>query len=94
MLASVGCAVKWMIRFRKDCFELSAAQAMFWTISTNGGPQGNAQVRGRSLVFRLTAWDSTASFLLVAVATALLYCGLSTNLRRSSERLLADEMDV
>jgi two-component system, OmpR family, heavy metal sensor histidine kinase CusS len=52
-------------------------------------------VRGRmSLAFQLTAWYSTASFLLVAVATGLLYFGLSTNLKRLSEQLLADEVDV
>src|ERR1700746_1564837 len=94
MLASAGCAVRGMIRFRSACFELSAAEGLFWTILTNGGPRGEAQVRGRSLAFRLTAWYSTASFLLVALATALLYYGLSTNLKRLSEQLLADEMDV
>jgi two-component system heavy metal sensor histidine kinase CusS len=58
----------------------------------NGKP-GTA-ARGASLAFRLTAWYSTASFLLVASATGLLYFGLSGNLKRLSEQLLADELDV
>jgi two-component system heavy metal sensor histidine kinase CusS len=50
--------------------------------------------RGLSLAFRLAAWSTAASFLLVAVATGALYLGVSTNLKRLSEQLLADELDV
>lgn len=50
--------------------------------------------RGRSLAFRLTAWYTTASFLLVAAATAFLYYGISASLKRISEQMLADELDV
>jgi two-component system heavy metal sensor histidine kinase CusS len=50
--------------------------------------------RGQSLAFRLTAWYTTASFLLVAVATLFLSYGISASLRRISEQMLADELDV
>ena len=56
--------------------------------------EGGAAARGTSLAFRLTAWYSTASFLLVSTAVGLLYYGLSGNLKRLSEQLLADELDV
>jgi two-component system, OmpR family, heavy metal sensor histidine kinase CusS len=56
--------------------------------------ESGSAARGTSLAFRLTAWYSTASFLLVAAATGLLYFGLSGNLKRLSEQLLADELDV
>ena len=67
---------------------------MFSKVRIRTRPSHSAPRRGLSLAFRLTAWYSTASFLLVAVATGLLYFGLSTNLKRLSEQLLADEVDV
>lgn len=51
-------------------------------------------LRGNSLAFRLTAWYTTASFLLVAAATLFLYYGISASLKRISEQMLADELDV
>jgi two-component system heavy metal sensor histidine kinase CusS len=42
----------------------------------------------------LTAWYTTASFLLVAAATLLLYLDLADNLRRISEQSLVDELNV
>jgi len=42
----------------------------------------------------LTAWYTTASFLVVAVATGLLYLGLATNLRKISEQIVLDQLDV
>ena len=51
--------------------------------------------RGRlSLAVRLTAWYSTASFLLVALATLALYLALADNIRHISEQMLVDELDV
>jgi two-component system heavy metal sensor histidine kinase CusS len=47
-----------------------------------------------SLAVRLTAWYTTASFLLVAAATLLLYVDLADNLRRISEQSLIDELNV
>jgi two-component system, OmpR family, heavy metal sensor histidine kinase CusS len=47
-----------------------------------------------SLAVRLTAWYTTASFLLVAAATLLLYVDLADNLRRISEQSLLDELNV
>jgi two-component system heavy metal sensor histidine kinase CusS len=42
----------------------------------------------------LTAWYTTASFIVVVAATALLYIGLADNLRKISEQSLIDEVDV
>jgi two-component system heavy metal sensor histidine kinase CusS len=42
----------------------------------------------------LTAWYTTASFLVVTVATGSLYFGLAENLRTISEQSLLDEVDV
>jgi two-component system heavy metal sensor histidine kinase CusS len=42
----------------------------------------------------LTGWYTTASFLVVAVATGLLYFGLATNLRKISEQIVLDQFDV
>ena len=50
--------------------------------------------RGLSLAFRLTAWYSVTSFFLVSVTTGLLYFGVAASLKRLSEQLLADELDV
>ena len=49
---------------------------------------------GLSLAVQLTAWYSTASFVLVALSTLLLYLGLANNLKHLSEQLLLDEVDV
>ncbi len=50
--------------------------------------------RGLSLAFRLTTWYSVTAFLLVSATTGLLYFGVAASLRRLSEQLLADELDV
>jgi two-component system heavy metal sensor histidine kinase CusS len=50
--------------------------------------------RGRSLAVLLTAWYTTASFVVVAVATGSLYLVLANNLRKISEQALLDELDV
>jgi hypothetical protein len=63
-------------------------------MSSKARTEGGAAAHGTSLAFRLTAWYSTASFLLVATAVGLLYYGLSGNLKHLSEQLLADELDV
>ncbi|HKD08910.1 MAG TPA: heavy metal sensor histidine kinase [Bryobacteraceae bacterium] len=42
----------------------------------------------------LTGWYTTASFLVVAIATGLLYFGLATNLREISEQTVLDQLDV
>jgi two-component system heavy metal sensor histidine kinase CusS len=67
---------------------------MFWKARKGTPTPPEAAPRGLSLAFRLTAWYSSACFLLVAIATALLYFGLAANLKRLSEQLLADEVDV
>lgn len=46
------------------------------------------------LAFLLTAWYTTAAFLLVAFATGVLYLGIAENLRQLSEQMLLDELDV
>jgi two-component system heavy metal sensor histidine kinase CusS len=50
--------------------------------------------RGLSLAFRLTAWYSVTSFLLVSATTGLLYFGVAASLKKLSEQLLADELNV
>ena len=50
--------------------------------------------RGASLALLLTAWYTSASFVVVAVATGLLYLALSDNLRKISEQSLLDEVEV
>jgi two-component system heavy metal sensor histidine kinase CusS len=65
-------------------------------------PAGSEQVsslkvrgwRGASLAGLLTAWYTAASFVVVVVATALLYLGLADNLRKISEQSLTDEVEV
>jgi two-component system heavy metal sensor histidine kinase CusS len=47
-----------------------------------------------SLALILAIWYTASSFLIVAVVTGLLYFGLETNLKRLSEQILADELDV
>jgi two-component system heavy metal sensor histidine kinase CusS len=49
---------------------------------------------GASLAVLLTAWYTSASFVVVAVATGLLYLALADNLRRISEQSLLDEVEV
>lgn len=49
---------------------------------------------GASLALLLTAWYTSASFVVVAVATALFYVALADNLRKISEQSLLDEVDV
>jgi len=53
-----------------------------------------ARWHGASLAALLTAWYTTASFLVVAGATGSFYLGLADNLRRISEQSLKDELDV
>jgi two-component system heavy metal sensor histidine kinase CusS len=55
----------------------------------------NSRARGgASLALLLTAWYTSASFLVVAIATGLLYLALADNLRRISEQSLLDEVEV
>ncbi len=42
----------------------------------------------------LAFWYTASSFLIVAAITALLYFGLAENLRKLSEQIMADELDV
>jgi two-component system heavy metal sensor histidine kinase CusS len=49
---------------------------------------------GASLALLLTVWYTTASFVVVAAATGLLYLALADNLRKISEQSLLDELDV
>lgn len=55
----------------------------------------SAQGRGgASLALLLTAWYTSASFVVVAVASGLFYLALADNLRKISEQSLLDEVDV
>jgi two-component system heavy metal sensor histidine kinase CusS len=47
-----------------------------------------------SLALMLAVWYTASSFLIVAVVTGLLYFGLATNVKRLSEQIMADELDV
>jgi two-component system heavy metal sensor histidine kinase CusS len=47
-----------------------------------------------SLAFRLTAWYTVSSLLLVLAATGTLYWALVTNLKRASDLFLADKVHV
>jgi two-component system, OmpR family, heavy metal sensor histidine kinase CusS len=47
-----------------------------------------------SLALMLAVWYTASSFLIVAAITALLYFGLAENLRKLSEQIMADELDV
>jgi len=49
---------------------------------------------GASLALLLTAWYTSASFAVVAIATGLLYLALADNLRKISEQSLLDEVEV
>jgi two-component system heavy metal sensor histidine kinase CusS len=60
------------------------------TPSADSGPGGIWS----SLALQLTAWYTTALFLLVAAATLLLYVDLADNLRTISEQSLLDELNV
>jgi two-component system, OmpR family, heavy metal sensor histidine kinase CusS len=62
------------------------------TPSATDSPNGGSS--GISLAALLTAWYTTAAFVVVTVSTALLYFGLADNLRRISEQSLLDELDV
>jgi two-component system heavy metal sensor histidine kinase CusS len=66
---------------------------MFWKTLTGLSPR-SGRPGGASLSLLLTAWYTTASFLVVAVATGSFYVGLADNLRRISEQSLLDELDV
>jgi two-component system heavy metal sensor histidine kinase CusS len=46
------------------------------------------------LALLLTAWYTSASFVVVAIATGLLYFALADNLRKISEQSLLDEVEV
>ena len=65
---------------------------MSWKVP-NGADKAGSSVWS-SLAVQLTAWYTTASFLLVAAATLLLYVNLADNLRRISEQSLLDELNV
>jgi len=60
-------------------------------IPTDNSPRARG---GASLALLLTAWYTTASFIVVAIATGLLYLALADNLRKISEQSLLDEVEV
>jgi len=66
---------------------------MSWKVP-NGASKAEKSSVWPSLAVQLTAWYTTASFLLVAAATLLLYLNLADNLRRISEQSLLDELNV
>jgi two-component system heavy metal sensor histidine kinase CusS len=66
---------------------------MFSKIPKDSNSNGNEK-SGASLALLLTAWYTTASFIVVAAATGLLYLALANNLRKISEQSLLDELDV
>ena len=66
---------------------------MFWR-TPRAVKTGSGRWPGSSLALLLTAWYTTASFIVVVAATALLYIGLADNLRKISEQSLIDEVDV
>ena len=59
-------------------------------------PRGHERPgRGGSLAFLLTAWYTSATLLVLATVTALLYYALADNLvRKISEQSLTDEVEV
>jgi two-component system heavy metal sensor histidine kinase CusS len=66
---------------------------MFWKTPKRGNPQSGVW-GGTSLAVLLTAWYTTASFVVVAVTIGSLYLVLANNLRKISEQALLDELDV
>src|SRR5438128_2430214 len=92
--AFAGCDPRWTIPSHGSCFEPFEASVMLSRVRSSIHHLRSTPPLGHSLAFRLTAWYTTASLLAVAVATGLLYFGLSTNLKKLSEQLLADELDV
>lgn len=50
--------------------------------------------RGWSLAFRLTAWYTGAAFILIVLATGILYLALSANLDRNTDLFLSDKVHV
>jgi two-component system heavy metal sensor histidine kinase CusS len=67
---------------------------MFWQILTRIARVRGGPAQAPSLAFLLALWNMAASFLMVALVTGLLYFGLATNLKKLSEQILADELDV
>jgi len=63
---------------------------MFWKIPKPDRPGEG----GVSLALLLTAWYTSTSLLVVAAITGLLYLALADNLKKISEQLLTDEVDV
>ncbi len=66
---------------------------MFWKTPKESDPR-QGMWGGRSLATLLTAWYTTAAFVVVAVAIGSLYLVLANNLRKISEQALLDELDV
>ncbi len=66
---------------------------MFWKIPKETS-RYSTPWRGASLAVLLTTWYTAASFVVVVVATGLLYLGLADNLRKISEQSLMDEVEV
>lgn len=66
---------------------------MFSKTPKGSNPQSGAW-GGTSLAVLLTAWYTTASFVVVAVTIGSLYLVLANNLRKISEQALLDELDV
>jgi two-component system heavy metal sensor histidine kinase CusS len=66
---------------------------MFSKTPIGSSPQSGVW-SGTSLAVLLTAWYTTASFVVVAVTIGSLYLVLANNLRKISEQALLDELDV
>jgi len=64
---------------------------MSWKVLKDTKPRARG---GASLAVLLTAWYTSASFVVVAIATGLLYFALADNLRKISEQSLLDEVEV
>jgi two-component system heavy metal sensor histidine kinase CusS len=67
---------------------------MFSKILTSILRLRGGQPKPPSLAVMLAVWYTASSFLIVAVVTGLLYFGLATNVKRLSEQIMADELDV
>jgi two-component system heavy metal sensor histidine kinase CusS len=67
---------------------------MFSKILTSILRLRGGQPQPPSLAMMLAFWYTASSFLIVAAITALLYFGLAENLRKLSEQIMADELDV
>ena len=67
---------------------------MFWQFLTRIARLRGGPPQAPSLALLLAAWYTVASFAIVALTAALLYFGLATNLKKLSQQIMADELDV